>query len=69
VSVKPYISPSEVVKTIKSITARYIFKKFPKLKQRKFWGSGFWSKGYYVGTTGAVSSETIKRYIENQKHV
>lgn len=67
VSVKPYISPTEVVKTIKSISAVWIFKKFPTLKKRKFWGSGLWSKGYYVGTAGTVSAETIQRYIENQK--
>jgi len=69
VSVKPYISPTEVVKTIKSITAVWIFKKFPNLKKRKFWGSGLWSKGYYVGTAGAVSAETIQKYIDNQKLV
>ncbi|WP_300869686.1 transposase [uncultured Clostridium sp.] len=32
-------------------------------------GSGLWSKGYYVGTAGAVSSEIIQRYIQNQKLV
>ncbi|ABO49413.1 transposase IS200-family protein [Desulforamulus reducens MI-1] len=69
VSVKPYVSPTEVVKTIKSITAVWIFKKFPNLKKRKFWGSGLWSKGYYVGTAGPVSAETIQKYIENQKLV
>ena len=69
VSVKPYVSPTEVVKTIKSITAVWMFKKFPNLKKRKFWGSGLWSKGYYVGTAGAVSAETIQKYIKSQKLV
>ncbi|WP_300696719.1 transposase [uncultured Clostridium sp.] len=32
-------------------------------------GSCLWSKGYYVGTAGAVSSEIIQRYIQNQKLV
>ncbi|MHB9143068.1 MAG: IS200/IS605 family transposase, partial [Paludibacter sp.] len=67
VSVKPYISPTDVVKTVKSITAIWIFKQFPGLKKRKFWGSGLWSKGYYIGTAGNVSAETIQRYIEEQK--
>jgi len=69
VSVKPYINPMEVVKTVKSITAIWIFKKFPALKKRKFLGSGLWSKGYYVGTAGTVSAETIQRYIDNQNTV
>ncbi len=69
VSIKPYVSPTDVVRTIKSITAIWIFKKFPWLKKQKFWGSGLWSKGYYVGTAGAVTADTIKTYIENQKTV
>ncbi|MET7064557.1 transposase [Clostridium botulinum] len=40
-----------------------IFKAFPKLKRSKFWGSGLWNKGYYVGTAGTVSSEIIVKYI------
>jgi REP element-mobilizing transposase RayT len=28
----------------------------------KFWGSGLWSKGYYVGTAGTVTAETIQKY-------
>ena len=42
---------------------------FPDLKRRRFWGAGLWSKGYYAGTTGAVSAKTIQKYIENQKLV
>ena len=37
------------------------------LKKTKFWGSGLWSKGYYIGTAGADSSEIIKKYIQEQK--
>lgn len=58
--------PVDVAKTIKSISAVHIFAKFPKLKQRKFWGSGLWSRGTYYGSVGDVSTETVKRYIEMQ---
>jgi putative transposase len=67
VSAVPYVSPTEIVKTIKSITASKIFKQFPKLKSKKFWRSGLWSKGYFVGTAGTVTAETIQRYIDEQK--
>lgn len=67
ISAAPYIPPTEIVKTIKSISANSIFSKFPKLKGRKFWGSGFWSKGYFVGTAGTVTTETIQMYIDEQK--
>jgi len=69
VSAPPTVSPTEIVLRIKSITAITLFYKFPTLKKRSFWGSGLWSKGYYVGTAGEVSAKTIQKYIENQKHV
>ncbi|MDR1913685.1 MAG: transposase [Clostridiales bacterium] len=47
----------------------WIFKKFPYMKQQKFWGSGLWSKGYYIGTAGTVTAENIRKYIENQKDI
>ncbi|WP_255547725.1 transposase [Crassaminicella indica] len=32
-------------------------------------GRGLWSRGYYIGTAKAVSSETIQKYIQTQKNV
>jgi putative transposase len=40
-----------------------LFKEFPELK-KELWGGEFWAKSYYVGSHGKVSSETIKKYIE-----
>lgn len=68
ISVPPYIAPTDIVKTIKSITAIELFKNYSDLKTNKFWGSGLWSKGYYVGTAGNVTADTIQRYIDEQKN-
>lgn len=69
ISAPPTIAPTKIVKILKSVSAYWIFKAFPNLKKSKFWGSGLWSKGYYVGTAGAVSSEIIQKYIQSQKFV
>lgn len=67
IQVGPEDRPNDVSRTLKSISAVHIFGKFPKLKGRKFWGSGLWSRGCYYGSVGNVNEETIKNYIENQK--
>ena len=60
-------APVNVAKMLKSVSAVRIFTVFPKLKGRKFWGSGLWSRGTYFGSVGHVSEETVRKYIEAQK--
>jgi putative transposase len=67
VSAPPKVAPLTIATTIKSILTVDVFKQFQGLKQSHFWGSGLFSRGCYYGSAGAVSSETIKKYIENQK--
>jgi putative transposase len=55
VSAPPKFSPLTVASTLKSILTIDVFKKFSGLKQRKFWGSGLWSRGTYYGSAGTVS--------------
>ena len=69
ISALPTVAPVDIVRKLKSISANHIFKTFPNLKKTKFWNSGLWSRGYYVGTAGSVSSETIQKYIQNQKDI
>ena len=64
---KPTIAPMSIVAIVKSITARQVFKTFPKLKREELWGGEFWSDGKYIGTVGEQQTEDIvKRYIQNQ---
>lgn len=67
VQAPPKYSPEEIVRTLKSISALGVFTEFPDLKGQKFWGSGLWSKGYYVGTVGDMSKDVVLKYIQNQK--
>ena len=62
----PMYSPKQIVQTIKSITAREIFKSCPEVKQY-LWGGKFWSDGYFVSTVGAHGTEQmIKNYVQQQ---
>ena len=63
----PRLSPLRVISIIKSITAKKVFERFPKLRKEQLWGGEFWSDGKYIGTVGEASSEkVIKNYIRNQ---
>ncbi|MDF2854721.1 MAG: transposase IS200-family protein [Neobacillus sp.] len=66
-STKPTVSPTDVVRTLKSISAILLFKRFPGLKKLYSRCGSLWSKGYFVSTVGKVSEETVKRYIQEQK--
>lgn len=61
------IAPVTIAQTLKSISAVRLFYAFPGLKQKKFWGTGLWSKGTFYGTVGSTSEENIQKYIEEQK--
>lgn len=59
-------SPTKIIRTVKSITAKEIFKRHPEVKQ-KLWGGEFWSKGFYVNTVGKHGDEnTIQNYVKSQ---
>ncbi len=63
----PNIAPMRILSIIKSITARRIFKAFPKLKKKELWGGAFWSVSKYIGTVGEATNEkVVKKYIRNQ---
>jgi len=62
----PTYSPTKIVTTIKSLTARKILESNPEVK-KALWGGNFWTAGYYIGTVGEYGTEkVITEYIKNQ---
>ena len=60
----PRLSPSRIVQILKSISARELFREFPRLR-RQLWGGKLWSRGYFVRAVGdEVTGDVIRRYIE-----
>jgi len=66
VKVPPKISISKLMGTVKGRTALQIFRQFPYLKQKPYWGNHFWAKGYCVDTVG-VDAEMIRKYVKYQE--
>lgn len=59
----PHLSPADIMAKIKGVTSKKLREEFPHLQHLP----SLWTRSYFVSTAGNVSSETIKRYVENQK--
>jgi putative transposase len=66
VSIPPKISVSQYMGTIKGKIAIKIFKSYPALKKKPYWGNHFWARGYFVNTVG-LNEDMIKRYVKYQE--
>ena len=62
----PRYAPSDVMRIIKSITAKKIFEDYPEVKDF-LWGGNFWSAGGHIDTVSEFGGlEKIKKYVLNQ---
>ncbi|MDQ2087838.1 IS200/IS605 family transposase [Herbivorax sp. ANBcel31] len=59
----PTHSPSGIMARIKGVTSKKLREEFKHLSHMV----SLWTRSYFVSTAGNVSSETIKRYVEEQK--
>lgn len=66
VSIPPKVSVSVLLGTLKGKIAIKMFKSYPKLKKKPYWGNHFWARGYFVSTVG-IDKDVIKRYVKYQE--
>ncbi|OHC08690.1 MAG: transposase [Planctomycetes bacterium RIFOXYB12_FULL_42_10] len=64
--IPPKVSVSEYVGTVKGRSAIRVFKRFPTLKKKPYWGNHFWAQGYCVDTIG-LDEEMIRKYVRYQE--
>ena len=61
----PNTEISKFMNAYKSASSRLIKIEYPEIKE-KLWREAFWSKSYCLISTGDVTIDVIKRYIETQ---
>jgi len=67
VSFPPSRSIGDVVRIIKSHSARGLFREFPGLKKR-LWSGEMWEDGYFVRTVGdRMTRDVIEKYIAHHR--
>ena len=60
----PTKAPAHLANQFKGFSSRILRQEFPHLKSRM---PTLWSRSYFIGSVGAVSEATVKRYIEQQE--
>ena len=67
VSSPPQVTTSRLVQRLKGKTSHHLLAEFAHLR-RAFWGRHLWARGYFCCSSGNVTDEAIKAYIESQSH-
>lgn len=62
---QPNTELSKFINAYKSASSRLIKKEYPKIK-KQLWKEYFWSRSFFLLTTGGVTIDVIKKYIESQ---
>ena len=66
ISIPPHLSVSKAVQYLKGKSSHRLLREFPALRKR-YWGQHLWARGYWVASSGNVTDEVWKKYIEDQK--
>ncbi len=67
IRVPPKVAPAELAQFVKGGSSRYLRQLNLSEIRNKLWGDSLWSDGYFIATTGGVSLETVKHYVQNQQ--
>ena len=62
---KPTLNIPKYINALKTITSREIRRNFPEVKE-KLWRNAFWSPSYFLATSGQVTLDVLKAYVESQ---
>lgn len=64
----PKYSPGEILRVLKSKSAKVVFSEFPEVKE-ELWGGESWSDWYFVRSVGdEVTADVVRKYIEYHEH-
>ncbi|WP_442870178.1 IS200/IS605 family transposase [Butyrivibrio sp. DSM 10294] len=68
ISMPPDVAPVKLINTLKSQISKEVRIEYREHIEKFLWGDAlFWSRSYFCATTGSISLETVKKYIESQR--
>ena len=66
VSHRPTQKVSQIMRWLKGTSSRVLLQEYAHLRKR-FWGRHFWARGYLAVSSGTITDEMIKQYIDEQE--
>jgi putative transposase len=64
---KPTLDMTKFINVLKGSSSRKLREKYKDFLKDKLWGDHFWSPSYFLATTGNVTIDILKTYVENQR--
>jgi len=65
-SYRPTQKVSQIMQWLKGTSSRVLLQEFPHLR-KKFWGRHLWGRGYLAVSSGTITDEMVREYIEEQE--
>jgi len=62
----PNCTIAKAVKLLKGYSAYKLFREFPYLRKRYFWGGHLWSPSYFFRSVGPATYDVMQNYVKNQ---
>ena len=66
ISYRPTQRVSQIMQWLKGTSSRVLLQEFSHLR-KKFWGRHLWARGYLAVSSGTITDEMIKEYIDDQE--
>ena len=62
----PKYAVANEIATLKTVTARILRRDYGDYLKQFLWGDSFWSRSYFIATSGGVTLDILKEYVETQ---
>ena len=66
VSLSPKYAIADEVAMLKGVTSRIVRRDFGDYLKQFLWKGSFWSQSYFIASSGGVTLDVLKQYVENQ---
>ena len=66
ISYRPTQRVSQIMQWLKGTSSRMLLQEYAHLR-KKFWGRHLWARGYLAVSSGTITDEMIKQYIDEQE--